>query len=366
MARRRHSETDEIKAALKRPPAIKKVTSADLLHTGSTMLNLAATGKPNGGWVKGTYTLFVGDSSSGKTWFCIAALAEACRNPEFDDYELIYDNVERGALMDMRRFFGKRAAQRIIAPRYDGDAAVFSEKIEDFYDNLHDHIESEVPFIYILDSMDALDSEAGEEKYLEQKTAREKGKDSAGSFGDGKAKVNSQNIRRMVSRLARNGSILIVINQTRDNLKPGSFDPKTRSGGKALTFYATYEMWSSIKSHIYKTVRGKKRELGIVSLVKVKKSRSTGRMRTAEVPIYHSHGIDDVGACIAYLIDEGHWSATKTGKVVAEEFEFEGTVEKLVQHIEDNELEQDLSAIVADVWNDVEAACAVKRKSRYE
>ena len=86
------------------------------LSTGSTMLNLAMTGSARKGFRTGHYYLFVGDSRSGKTWFCLSCLAEASIDKRFNDYRFIYDNRERGALMDIAYFFGRKAAERIESP----------------------------------------------------------------------------------------------------------------------------------------------------------------------------------------------------------------------------------------------------------
>ena len=119
----------------------------DLLHTGSTMLNLMLSGRPDGGYVRGRYFYFVGDSSSGKTWFTLAALAEAANNPAFDDYRLIYDDVEGGALMDKERYFGNKLAQRIEAPSGTRDNPEHSDTVESFYFNLDDAFKRREPFI---------------------------------------------------------------------------------------------------------------------------------------------------------------------------------------------------------------------------
>ena len=155
-----------------------------------------------------------------------------------------------------------------------------------------------------------------------------------------------------------------TLNQTRDNLGFG-FAKKTRSGGHALRFYATIELWSSVVGKIEKTIKRKPRQLGIKCKIQIKKNRITGRERSVVIPIYHSTGIDDIGSCVDYLIDENYWPA-KGSKVKAEEFGFKGTKEKLIQMIEENNWEFDLRDLVSDVWNEIEKACELKRKKRYE
>ena len=357
-------KTDKIKKALTKKTKKSSISNKDYLSTGSTLLNLACSGKTIGGFIKGKYYFFVGDSASGKTFLSLTCLAEAAISKNFDGYRFIYDNGEDGALMDMKKYFGSGVAKRLESPAIEEREKRYSSTIEEFYYHISDAINDGRPFIYILDSMDSLSSEDETSKFDEHKKAHRAGKQAAGSYGDGKAKKNSAGLRRLLAPLRKSKSILIIINQTRDNLGFG-FEKKTRSGGKALRFYACIEMWSSIKSKITKTIKGKKRQLGINCLVQIKKNRLTGQEKSVLMPIHHSHGIDDVGSCVDYLIEEGHW---KQGgiKINAKEFECKSTREKLIKHIEKDGLEKDLQMIVGDVWNEIEEACAVKRKNRYE
>jgi len=370
----RNTDAEEAKLELTRKRR-KGISSKDLLSTGSTLLNMACSGRANGGFVKGHYFYVVGDSASGKTFLTWTCLAEASINAAFDDYRFIMDDVEGGSLMSIEKFFGRKVVERVESPMKGGRS---SQTIEDFYYNIDDALKDGRPFIYILDSMDALDSEDAEKKFMQQKNAKRKTKRKptsgdgeaseekvAGSYGDGKAKKNSQNIRRVVNRLKNTGSNLINISQTRDNIGfTARFEPKTRGGGKALKFYASHEIWSSIKMRLKRTVAGKPRKIGIVCRCDVKKNRLTGEEVTVEIPIYTSFGIDDVGSCVDYLILEKHW--TERNKVIeAKEFEFSGKRESLIRHIEKNGLEKELRILVTDVWEEIKEGCAVKRKFRY-
>ena len=341
-------------------------TKDDLLSTGSTLLNLACTGHIEGGLVKGGYFFLVGDSQSGKTFLSRTCLAEATINPQFKDYRIIYDDVEYGALMDTRRYFGDALADRMEPPFTDEDGPVYSETIEDFYFSLDDALNGKRPIIYVLDSMDGLDSIAAREKFVERKKAVRKGTKTTGSYGDGKARSNSSTIRSMLPRLRDTGSILLILAQTRDSFDASLFGPQqTFSGGHALKFYAMLQLWSSVGSKLKATVKGKERIIGINSRIRVKKNRATGRDRTIEVPIYYSHGIDDVGGCVRYLVNEGHWPKNKTGVIEAHDLGTASRYEELVKEIEEKGMVFDLRQTVADVWRDIEAACEVQRVNRY-
>ncbi len=315
------------------------------------------------------YFLLVGDSMSGKTFLSLTCLAEATINANFKDYRFIFDNAEDGALMDVAKFFGRKLAETMEPPALNDDgSAHHSESIEEFYYHTDDALRDGRPFIYILDSMDSLTSKAEVDKFQQQKDAYRQGKKIAGSYGDGKAKMNSSGIRKLQSRIKASGSIVIIISQTRDNISFGP-QPKTRSGGHALRFYATVEVWSSCGTQIKKTVNGKPRVIGINSVLDIKKNRVTGKRRKVTVPIYYDMGFDDVGGCVEWLIDEGHWEQRgKKGaqKVHAEEFDFTGSKSHLIRKIENEGWENDLRAIVQEVWDEIEAACESKRKKRYE
>jgi len=353
-------ETKEVKKLLKGKMKKYKVTTADFVNTGSTMLNCALTGHPLRGFRKGAYYYFVGDSASGKTFFCLTCFAEAAMNKHFDDYDLIYDNIEGGALMNIQKFFGKKVAKRMQSP-----SAGNSRTIEEMYYNLDDACQSGRPFIYVTDSMDSLSSKAEGEKFTATKKAKRAGKKISGSYGDGKARINSMCIRQFLQPLRDTGSILIIINQTRANFDPMSYEKTTRSGGKALGFYNNLEIWSSVKSRIIKTVKGQDLEIGSVCKLQVKKNRETGARRKVLVPIYHSYGVDDIGSCVKFLIDTEYWKKKKN-TIIAHDFDLAGTSEKLITLIEENDLLKDLRDLVGEVWKDIEDGAKLKRKKRYE
>ncbi len=363
------TEVEQVKKGLRRKRS-KTKPAAKMLSTGSTLLNLAMSGRVDGGWVAGHYYLFVGDSDSGKSWLMHSALAEASIDPRFDSYRLIYDNTEAKALMDVGRYFGEKLVERIEPPGTEDGEPVYSESVEDFYYHVDDALGVGRPFVYILDSQDSLTSDREAKKFAQQKR-QSRGKASkadaakgAGDFGDGKAKVHSGNIRKLIRPLERSGSILIVVNQSRDSFD--LFTNESYSGGRALKFYAVCQLWSYNAGQITKTYKGKRRQLGIKCRIKVKKNHIIGKNSDVVVPILHSHGIDDVGACIDYLCGEGYWTESR-GIVTATGLgpELKMKRERLVQKIESDGDADDLRSLVGTVWKEIEAACEPRRKPKY-
>jgi len=363
-------------------PQDRTVSPQDLLSTGSTLLNLACSDDPLGGLMKGKYYFLVGDSASGKTFLSMTCFAEAMINKQFKDYRIIYDNVEDGCLMDLEALFGKTVKDRMEYPGgKDKDGVpVFSTTIEDFYFNLDDAVKKGRPFIYVLDSMDGLSSEYEGKKFdLAKKVfvkRRKRGEDApkedakddtdeklTGSYGDGKAKKNSEHLRKVLNGIRTTGSILLILAQTRDNFDFG-WEKKSRAGGHALRFYATVEMWTSIVGQIQKTVRGNKRSVGVNVGVKIKKNRITGKTPNVEIAIYPSYGIDDIGTCVDYLVEEKWWTVEKQS-IVAHEWDLTASRDKIISAIDERGLENELRAIVGKCWSEIETASKPDRKARY-
>ena len=335
------------------------------LSSGSTLLNLACSDHPDRGFLTGKYYMLVGDAATGKTFLAITCLAEACMSKAFQKYRLIYDNVEDGCLLNLEKLFNRKVRDGIEPPSsVEGGLPAYSSTVEEFYFHVDDAIKKKKPFIYVLDSMDALTDEAEQNKFAETKKARRANKQVSGSYQMDKAKKNSTMMRQILPQIRKSGSILIVLIQTRDNVGFG-FEKKTRGGGHALEFYSTAAIWMSKKGVIRKTIQGKRRAIGVSTKVKIKRNRVTGSLSEFDMDIYPSYGIDDVGGCIDYLISEGWWK--KSGRTIRiPKWNFKGDRAKLIALIESKNAEHKLRKAAGKCWNNIKKDSALKRKGRYE
>lgn len=358
---------DQIRNHPKQPekPSQSNFDPKQFLSTGSTLLNLALTDHWNCGWQKGKMANIIGDSSSGKTFLTLTAYAEAARNKNFDDFEFIFDDAENANEFDMEYLFGEQVQERMQAPTAKDDGDVYSETMEDFHDNLLVSLKNGNPFLYVLDSFDSLTTEADDDKIEEQHKARMAGKEVKGTYGMTKAKKSSEILRHIVGKLKRSESMLLIISQTRDNIDPLSFEKKTRSGGKALKFYATYEMWLALGSPI----TSKDRSIGINCIIKVSKNKITGKRRKIEFPIFYDYGVDDLASCIDFLIKEGRWKKAKGASKIdpCGDLGLEpATAKSLINQIEEQGLEVKLKQLVGRVWNEIEESLKLRRKKKYD
>lgn len=356
---------------------------AEGISSGSTVLNLACTDRPHVAFLPDYFYVWCGRSGSGKTFNLLQALAEASINPRYDNHRLIFDNGEDGALMSIQKFYGKALARRLEPPVGTRDKPEYSNTLESLYHNVHNALKVG-PCIYLRDSMDPLPTDNELKEFLKKNRTRKEKKKAEkegillkevkepGSYGTERARVNSHHLRLTYNDLQGSGSLLFVIFQARQNIGIGSqFNPDTRGGGTAPTYYAGLELWSKVARHIKTKYKGKPVEQGVLCDIRIKKGRITGKDRSVQVPIYHSYGIDDIGGCINFLTEWKHWKKSgdeenpMDGKIEAGDFNFTGGLHKLANYIEEKGLEKDLRALVADVWQDIEDACAIQRKRRY-
>ena len=300
------------------------------------------------------------------TILALTTLAMCVYLKRFDNHELIYDDIETADEFDTDYMFGKKFKKRVIAPKYTKEGYPDpSSDIEEWQDRLHERLDKKVPFIYVTDSFDALHSEEDEKKAIEQYEARQKGNKTKGSYGMAKARMASNVFRRLRKRFKETNSLLLVISQTRDNVDPMSHSKKTRSGGKALKFYSTHEIWGAVTKKINKTVNKNSYEIGGDIQWKITKNKLTGRNRTVTFPIYNDIGVDDVASCIDFL--EKHGGLEKTSNTYKiPELDLKGTKEKIIRTIEDNDLENKLSKLCEEKWIEIEKSLRLKRKRRFK
>lgn len=350
-----------------------RVSPTNYLSSGVTLLNLATTNDPDCFVEKGTYDLFVGTSGSGKSFLAMQLLAEAANNPNFDGYELIYDDAENGALFDIHQMFGRKLEERLRAPRYGTDGIPeYSATVEDFFFNVDDLQKDRKPFVYILDSMDSLTSSPADVKFDENKETRrsdlEKGKDTSvlsQGYGDGKAKLISGFLRRVVNRLSETGSILIIISQVRENIS--GYGPKyVRSGGQALRFFAHEEYWFDSVRNLTRTVDKKERQYGQVTRVDIKKNRITGIKSPIEFPILLGLGISDCDACLDWLCSEGKIikPARSNGLYEFPKLGLKLNRDALIANMEDNF--EPYKEEMKETWYSILKTITPTRKRKYE
>ncbi len=295
-----------------------------------------------GGWVRKRIINVVGDPSAGKTLLGIEAMANYATT--YEDDEVHYREAEAA--------FDKPYAASIGMPldRVDfGNEDDPLQTVEDLFDDLMDVRAKKVDALYIVDSLDALGDQA------EQKRTNREEK---GTYGTGKAKKLSEMFRRENKRLAEYLTI-IFISQVRDKIGVTFGQKKSRSGGRALDFYASQVVWLAHLGRLSKTRKKVKRAYGVRIRAKCTKNKVGLPLRECDFPIHFAYGIQDVVAGVEWLISVNRWDELFESKKDAESF-----IRRLDRMPDDEYDEQRtlVNTTVREVWREVDEAFLPPRR----
>jgi len=321
-------------------------------NTGCTLLDLAL----GGGFAQGALINIIGDKSSGKTLLTVECLAKNKLDMN-SKLKIIYDDAEAAFNFNTEEMYGVEFFDEDF-PR--------SNTIEDFDLNFNKNInklKDDEKMIYVLDSFDAIGSLAENEKIVENRKKHEDGKKETGDYNMAKQKKSGQYFREMVKYMRKKKCSLLIISQVRENIGVMFGAKYTRSGGKALDFYASQAIWLAETAKMIKMDRA----IGIRVKARITKNKCWKPFRECFFDILFDYGIDDVTSNINYLydlIDKIGKLKSKREKVEWDNNEY--TVSGLVNYIEENNLEEELKKRVIEKWNKIEDSISPnERKKKY-
>ncbi len=311
------------------------------ISSGVTLVNLACSGDPDMIAKPGWMVNLVGDSNTGKSFLARTILADNYYRYK-DAMFYVYDDLEYGVHWNDGKMFGTAFAEMALQPAFEYE----DKTIEAWYHNFNKCVakseEEKRPFLYVLDSWDAINADSD----LDYMKAIAEGKDKK-SMGTAKAKLGSKLLSDVVNKLEATGSVLFVISQTRDNIDPMSFETRTRSGGKALRFYSSLEVWLAAKGKL--KLDADTDPYGIQVSFKQKRSRLLGHEAVVEFPITYMYGIDDSQASVDYLVDEG--VIKKEGhSLVSIDLDIKAATRKFVAEVEAKGKKPQLNELVVKTW----------------
>lgn len=361
------------------------------------------------GFPGGKFCNLVGDKSTGKSFLASEIVAAAYHTHGKKQFRWVYDDCEAGYTFDSKNMYGFeiQAPEQIIA----------STTVEEAFVNIANFaadLKKDQCGIYVLDSLDGLTSDEQDDQASARIKAVNAGKSmDKGSYNMGKPKYLSREFFPQLCSLIQDKNILVVIvSQVRENIAPFSFEKYTRSGGKAMDFYAHTVLWLAVLKKIVK----KGRTVGVVIKAKTTKSKTPRPFRDCAISLIFDYGIDDIGSNLDFLFslrtDKGE--LTPAAKAVAwgegaaaptlatvrkflkklkydppaslklamefidevnglrEKYDAEfgggGVVmprDKLITYIEENNLEGELKRRVVEKWEALEKEIATSRKKRY-
>lgn len=287
--------------------------SLSFISSGCTLLD-CATG---GGWPLGRVVNIVGDRSTGKTLLAEEAMANFLI--QYPNGRIWYRETEAAFDESYARGLGLDTSKIDFGP--DGADSSW-DTIESLFDDLNRILDENdariaarakalreankkltapealklamgaaVPGLYIIDSLDAVSSETELDRDVHE-----------GSYNLAKQKLMGELFRRLVRRVKRAGICIVFISQIRDRIGAMIKGKKyTRTGGKALDFYASIVLYLADLGKVYETKGGIKRAVAIKIKARCEKNKITAPFRECVFELRFGYGIDDEYANFEWL-----------------------------------------------------------------
>lgn len=359
------SKTDEVKKAILERPN-KDQRGAYWVSSGSDLMDLVVGGGRGMGYETGMSIIFEANSSAGKSFLAHEVIAAAYHKygPKF---KWEYLDCESGCTFDSRVMWGVEVMPPAVEDRKR------PETIEECFSTIMaflNKLEGDEFGVLIVDSIDGLLSEAGDDRANKRVEAFEKGKEfDEKSYGMEKAKYLSQEFwPKINSEIEKKNCILIGVSQYRE--AQGQYGSvKKISNGQAITYYPHARVKFTKKNDI--VVKG--RAIGAVIEVETIKMKGPWPYRSCFVTLYFTKGIDNTATNIDYLFDfrtkeRGELSKTSQTGLSWKEGMDKMDRETMIRYVEENNLEGELRDRVIVRWYEEEKEAAKQlegRKSRY-
>lgn len=254
---------------------------SDWISTGSSLLDLAISNRPNGGIPVGRITEVTGLEQSGKSLLCGHILAEAQKKGGV----AVYIDTETSVSVEYLTAIGVDTSKLLY---------VHVDTVEDIFATIDNIIATirksnkDRLVTIVTDSVAAASTKV--------EMSADYSKD---GYATTKAILISKAMRKLTSTIGRQRIALVFTNQLRQKMGVMFGDPWTTSGGKALAFHASVRLrlknLGQIKQGATTEVIGNKCEATIV------KNRMGPPQRKASFEIYFNRGIDDLGSWITTL-----------------------------------------------------------------
>lgn len=251
----------------------EQIVKCEVISTGSLFVDKATV---IGGFPKGRMCEIFGPESSGKTTLALHIIAEAQKEGlgcAFIDAEHALDINYAGNLgVDVKKIL-------LSQPDYGEQALDITDKL----------METKELGLIVIDSVAALTPKSEIE----------------GEYGDPQmgshARLMSQALRKLTSKVKKSNTCVVFINQVRTDLGKKFGNPEETTGGKALKF------WASIRAETRYAGQVKDGEQNVANKTKIKivKNKLAPPFRVAEVEIRFGKGIDFIKEVIDASLENG-------------------------------------------------------------
>jgi recombination protein RecA len=291
----------------------EETTPTDLdewVSTGSPMLDLAISNRPNGGLPVGRITEITGLEGSGKSLLAAHSIADTQKKGGLG----VYIDTENAMNQEFLEAIGVDVNKMLYVPL---------ETVEDIFEAIDSIIESvrssdKKKLVTIV-----VDSVAGASTKVEISADY----DQAG-YATQKAIIISKAMRKVTNLIGRERISLIFTNQLRTRLGVSFGDPWTTSGGKAIAFHSSCRLRLKQMGQLKSKVGGVDQVVGIKTRAQVIKNRMGPPLRSVDYDIYFDSGIDNYGSWLQMmksykLVNQSGAWYTYVDKETGEEIKFQ-------------------------------------------
>ena len=252
----------------------------DFISTGSSMLDLAISNRPDGGIAVGRITEINGLESSGKSLLGAHILAETQKKGGV----AVYIDTETSVSQDFLEVLGVDMGKMLYL-HLETVEEIF-EAIEEIVTKVRESDKDRLVTIMV-DSLAAASTKVEIEADFEKD-----------GWATSKAIIISKAMRKITQLIGREKICLVFTNQLRQKLGVMFGDPWTTSGGKALPFHASTRIRLKNMGQIKDS---KKNVLGMKCRAQIVKNRLGPPLRHADYDMYFDRGIDNYGAWLTVL-----------------------------------------------------------------
>jgi recombination protein RecA len=282
------------------------------VSSGATMLDVAVSNRPFGGFPIGRITEITGLEQSGKSLLSAHVLAETQKQGGV----AVLIDTETAVSREFFDAIGVDVSKLLY---------ITADTVEDIFETIDTIIEQvrkgdkDKLVTIVVDSVAA----ASTKRELEADYDKD-------GYATDKAIIISKAMRKITNVIGRQKITLVFTNQLRQKMNAMAFsDPWTTSGGKAIAFHASVRLRLASTGKIKaKDAKGNERVVGIKVRANVIKNRLGPPLRSADFDIFFDRGIDNYGAWLGAMKDYdfvkqgGAWY-TYVDVETGEEFKFQ-------------------------------------------
>ena len=301
---------------------------SEWISSGCSMLDLAISNRPHGGFPVGRITEVTGLEASGKSLLAAHTLAETQKKGGL----AVYIDTESATSSEFLTAIGVDLKTMLYVPL---------ETIEEIFETIETIVEgvrkSDKDRLVTI----VVDSIMGASTKIEMSAEYDKD-----GYATSKSIILSKAMRKVTNWIARERICLIFTNQLRTKLGVSFGDSWTTSGGKAIPFHASVRLRLKNTGMIKAKVNGVEQVVGSKTNVQVVKNRMGPPHRKIDYEIYYDSGIDNWGGWLAVMKNfdlvkqaGAHYTMEdidmNTGETFGEiKFQSKNFIEKVINHPE--------------------------------